>query len=163
MPLRELQLLTGMLISGSSVLQFLQRVTYPLSDMDMFVDRDHSLEVIDWLEERGFEVIPLPASPRTLRPRVDPVASLARSLGRWYATLASDDFPATLSMPPPSSVFDSSLRELLPEHLSSADPYSGTAGICRVISLQRDGRVVQVVVMDYNPLEAILTFHSSAF
>lgn len=152
-PLRNLQLLTGMLISGSTVLQFLERVTYPHSDMDMFVDRNHSLTVIRWLEDCGFVVI----KPQNR----DPVASLTESLKRWNKTLASKRFPHAFCIKPPSSAFHSTRRRQFPKDLPPSNPYSGTAGICQVVSLQRAGKIVQVIAMEYNPLEAILTFHSS--
>ncbi|KAJ3558231.1 hypothetical protein NM688_g1046 [Phlebia brevispora] len=55
---RILQAKTGMLISGSTALQFFSRTTYPLSDLDLYVRRDSRKEVGRWLLDRGYKFLP---------------------------------------------------------------------------------------------------------
>lgn len=45
---RELQCSTGMLISGSTALKFFERVVYPDSDLDLYIEHRFSRQVADW-------------------------------------------------------------------------------------------------------------------
>lgn len=47
---RRLQGESGLVISGSVALQFFTRVTYPESDLDLYVEYAHAFEVGNWLE-----------------------------------------------------------------------------------------------------------------
>jgi hypothetical protein len=49
---KTLQAQTGMLISGSSATQFLDRSQYPGSDLDLYINPGHGREVGQWLIER---------------------------------------------------------------------------------------------------------------
>ncbi|KAJ3527305.1 hypothetical protein NM688_g8146 [Phlebia brevispora] len=51
---RNLQAKTGMLISGSTALQLFLRTTYPDSDLDLYVHRDHRLLVGQYLLDAGY-------------------------------------------------------------------------------------------------------------
>ena len=56
---RELQSLTGALISGSTALQFLDRDTYPNSDLDVYVEHRYVRCLAEWLVEIGYKYTPL--------------------------------------------------------------------------------------------------------
>ncbi|EJD32573.1 hypothetical protein AURDEDRAFT_39347, partial [Auricularia subglabra TFB-10046 SS5] len=51
---RFLQACTGLFISGSRALQFLDRTHYGSSDADLYVGARAAFVVIDWLIQRGF-------------------------------------------------------------------------------------------------------------
>ena len=56
---RSLQARTGTLISGSNALQFMDRVFYPTSDLDIYTHPGHTKEVFMWLIEReGYTFLP---------------------------------------------------------------------------------------------------------
>lgn len=65
--LRQLQAATGMLISGSTALQFFDRVIYPDSDLDLYVENGHDFceKIRGWLLEVGYTYIPCPLSGNT--------------------------------------------------------------------------------------------------
>ncbi|KJA12934.1 hypothetical protein HYPSUDRAFT_649054 [Hypholoma sublateritium FD-334 SS-4] len=65
---RELQCSTGMLISGSIALQFFERVLYPDSDLDLYIEHRFSRQVADWLVNIGYNYAPLPGqdNPQSL-------------------------------------------------------------------------------------------------
>ena len=56
---RELQYLTGALISGSTALQFLDRDTYPDSDLDVYVQYRFIRPLTEWLVQIGYKYKPL--------------------------------------------------------------------------------------------------------
>ncbi|KAF9523241.1 hypothetical protein CPB83DRAFT_878066 [Crepidotus variabilis] len=51
---RLLQSRTQMIISGSTALQFFERVQYPDSDLDIYVEHDHKEEIVAWLLQIGY-------------------------------------------------------------------------------------------------------------
>ncbi|KAF9530850.1 hypothetical protein CPB83DRAFT_892134 [Crepidotus variabilis] len=51
---RYLQSRTQAIISGSMALQFFERVEYPNSDLDIYVENDHKKEIIAWLLQIGY-------------------------------------------------------------------------------------------------------------
>lgn len=51
---RTLQLRTGVVISGSMALQFLDRTVYKESDLDLYVMANYAKAVYDWLEDAGY-------------------------------------------------------------------------------------------------------------
>ncbi|KIM40832.1 hypothetical protein M413DRAFT_40033, partial [Hebeloma cylindrosporum] len=66
-PFRELQAMTGMIISGSTVLEFFDRTEYADSDLDLYVEHKRREPVVLWLESIGYKFIPRPSSgPPTL-------------------------------------------------------------------------------------------------
>jgi hypothetical protein len=62
---RKLQFKTGLLISGSSALQFFDCTVYD-SDLDLYVSFDRCPAVIDFLQEIGYVYRPTVAQPRDL-------------------------------------------------------------------------------------------------
>ncbi|KJA24234.1 hypothetical protein HYPSUDRAFT_136540, partial [Hypholoma sublateritium FD-334 SS-4] len=56
---RELQHLTGALISGSTAVQFFDRDTYPDSDLDVYVEHRFVRTLTNWLVKIGYKYTPL--------------------------------------------------------------------------------------------------------
>ncbi|RDB18544.1 hypothetical protein Hypma_000285 [Hypsizygus marmoreus] len=55
---RWLQSETGMLISGSTAIEFFKSARYPDSDLDLFVQHEYAYAVIDWLQKSGYAFEP---------------------------------------------------------------------------------------------------------
>ncbi|KAA1474460.1 hypothetical protein DENSPDRAFT_841051 [Dentipellis sp. KUC8613] len=68
---RALQARTGLLVSGSSALQFLDRTFYPNSDFDAYVSIEHVREVARWLEADGYAFAPKERQRRDVDSAVD--------------------------------------------------------------------------------------------
>lgn len=65
---RALMARTYMIISGSFVLQFLDRTHYPGSDLDLYVHPDDSiLDICLWLEQEGYVYVPASRQSPILR------------------------------------------------------------------------------------------------
>ncbi|EJD33901.1 hypothetical protein AURDEDRAFT_177031 [Auricularia subglabra TFB-10046 SS5] len=82
---RFLQACTGLLISGSQALQFLDRTRYGSCDIDLYVGALAALVVIDWLLYRGFVLLSPRSSPFRRRTGTLPnLISHARIRGNRY-------------------------------------------------------------------------------
>lgn len=55
---RSLQARTGLVISGSNALQFLDRSFYPESDLDLYAHPGHVYEALEWLDSVGYKYQP---------------------------------------------------------------------------------------------------------
>lgn len=55
---RKVQARTGTLLSGSSALQYLDRSSYPESDLDLYVPAQSDVQMIGWLVASGYSFIP---------------------------------------------------------------------------------------------------------
>lgn len=55
---RRLQATTGMIISGSTALQFFERVLYPESDLDLYVEHRYRRPITLWLASIGYRYVP---------------------------------------------------------------------------------------------------------
>lgn len=62
---RELQARTGLIISGSFAVQFLHRVTYPSSDLDLYVVTSSLVECGTYMLTEGYAFMPSPSQPAT--------------------------------------------------------------------------------------------------
>jgi len=71
---RSLQSQTGLLISGSTALQFFERVFYPESDLDLYVEKRYSRVVVVWLISIGYTYEPRPGSDQSLQKALEPVS-----------------------------------------------------------------------------------------
>jgi hypothetical protein len=131
---RSLQARTGVLISGSSALQFMDRTLYADSDLDIYVDRRFGREVGHWLLSEGFQYQQLVRSS----PDFD---------------IAFEEF----GMEPGDEILDFGVLD--PEPLQSLYPWRG---IARVFNFFKpSGLKVQVMTASTTPLLIILYFHSS--
>ncbi|TCD68642.1 hypothetical protein EIP91_010297 [Steccherinum ochraceum] len=64
---RSLQARTGLLVSGSTALQFFDRTSYPGSDLDMYLMPNAMVEVTTWLTGEGYEYEPYPEQAPNLQ------------------------------------------------------------------------------------------------
>ncbi|KAF5356596.1 hypothetical protein D9758_008236 [Tetrapyrgos nigripes] len=80
---RKLQFLTGMLVSGSSALQFFDCSIYD-SDLDLYVAFELASAVIDFLQEIGYVYRPTTAQPKDLKRTLD-AAALGNIISREYS------------------------------------------------------------------------------
>jgi hypothetical protein len=55
---RHWQASTGLLISGSTALQFFDRTEYPDSDLDIYIEQKYALPVANWLQRIGYTFVP---------------------------------------------------------------------------------------------------------
>ncbi len=95
--LRRLQFSTGAIISGSTVLQFLDRSFYPDSDLDIYVQQDYKREIALWLESIGYKMLPRKGSTNT---------NLQHALDEM------DDLSNVPMIPPSSNVYPGSFAIL---------------------------------------------------
>src|SRR5215471_8745599 len=127
-----------MLISGSFALQFLNRLYYPESDLDIYVNWRYVAEIIRWIQGEGY----------VFQPQEDiPGETIDSALMR----LAQD----TPVLPPTT---------MLMEALQIED-YT-TMGLCMVFNFENDSKVispakVQIITAARTPIEIILQYHSS--
>lgn len=135
---RKLQCDTGALISGSTALQFFDRVTYSESDLDVYVEHRFSRTLAEWLLEIGYTYAPLPES--------DNVRSLEEAFkrnppGRPHAP---DIFSGDI-------FFDSAGKDYFKApfvfNFEKQNPY----------------RKIQLITSLQSPLQRILSYHSSMF
>lgn len=146
---RSLQARTGTLISGSAALQILDQVVYPESDLDIYVDLRHTLEVARWLDiEGGYSF--LPNSGEIQKPFYEEVIleRLARQEAvskEWNQVEATD------------SDEDSDEEPIM---------HYKFRGLVLVLSFEKTmpddaKRKVQIICAKHSPIEVILQFHSS--
>lgn len=123
---------TGMLISGSTALQFLDRTFYPESDLDIYVEHRYCKVIALWLISIGY------------------------TYGRARPGLSDQDLeealrmtkfaiPKTIKFLPPST----------PDYLDC-----GVAGVYNFHKADPDCKI-QLVASHYSPVELILKFHST--
>lgn len=55
---RHVQACFGVIISGSSALQFMDRTSYPGSDLDLYLEARHVNPLCRWLISRGYNYVP---------------------------------------------------------------------------------------------------------
>ncbi|KAG1758073.1 hypothetical protein EDD22DRAFT_784371 [Suillus occidentalis] len=55
---RSLQARTGLVMSGSNALQFVDHTSYPESDLDLYAHPGHLYELMEWLESIGYNLTP---------------------------------------------------------------------------------------------------------
>ncbi|KAJ8081043.1 hypothetical protein PM082_017883 [Marasmius tenuissimus] len=77
---RVIQTLTGTLISGSTALQFFGRITYPDSDLDIYVEHRYCQPVASFLQKVGYKFEPRVSQHSTLESAIE------------YVSLDFDDF-----------------------------------------------------------------------
>ena len=137
---RALQAQTGMLISGSTALQFLDRTTFPESDLDVYVEHQLRCKIALWLVTIGYKYKPTPKYPRPER-----------------ELFAERDLPQFLSTP---------LERYPTAFNPSADQLSGSNyGPFRTYNFVKSHpeRKIQLVTTQGAPLRAVLAFHSSTY
>ncbi|TFK63309.1 hypothetical protein BDN72DRAFT_803392 [Pluteus cervinus] len=135
---RFLQAQTRTVISGSSALQFFERVYYPESDLDIYVEARRVEPVAEWLTYAGYELLP------------DPLEGQVASLDERLLKL------------------DKKMREHCPGMFKqSLVEEEGTyLGRCMVKVYNYYRKIdptkrIQLILTYNSPLELILAFHST--
>ncbi|KDR77818.1 hypothetical protein GALMADRAFT_65576 [Galerina marginata CBS 339.88] len=129
---RELQAATGMFISGSTALQFLDRTEYPESDLDLYVQHRYRRPIAWWLKEIGYNVIPHP-NHQNLGLSLNQVLDLVPD----FRTLQDHD-----THPAPTKGYFGAATVY---NFEKVDPY----------------RKIQLITCYRYPLEMVLNFHST--
>ncbi|KJA14209.1 hypothetical protein HYPSUDRAFT_220598 [Hypholoma sublateritium FD-334 SS-4] len=133
---RELQCSTGMIISGSIALQFFERVVYPDSDLNLYIEYRFSRQVADWLVKSGYNYAPRP-EPDTPQSLED--AFLCNPHSR-------EDFPERTSF--------------LKNSFSRTEDYVLPLTIFN-FEKRHPHRKIQLVTSLMSPLQRVLGFHST--
>lgn len=134
---RYLQATTGLLVSGSTALQFFDRSSYEDSDLDIYVQHDFRIEIAQWLLSIGYVFVPR-------------AACKGQSLEEALDTIYPCDHEG---VSPSSPFFD-----------SKSQGYFGR-GVANVYNFFKYNpeRKIQLITSHHTPLEIILNFHSSKF
>ncbi|KAG1815347.1 hypothetical protein EV424DRAFT_1412293 [Suillus variegatus] len=141
---RSLQARTGLIISGSSALQFLDRSFYPESDLDIYCHPGHVYEVLEWMESFWYRFEPHKYQDASWRSQV------------------SADWDGTVSR---IRVLDP-LHYLHEEDRVRSTRYSNIAEVYNfkrfmIIDEELVALQVQVIETINNPIDTIMKYHST--
>ncbi|KAF9474988.1 hypothetical protein BDN70DRAFT_884268 [Pholiota conissans] len=147
MEFRRLQASTGMLISGSTALQFFDRVVYLESDLDLYVNHSSREEIGRWLTSIGYSFVPQ---------RLNFVSHMGQDETLILATF--DDAIAHLE--PEPSTWDPWLgHEFLTQ---GGNKYIGAGCLFTFVKgIAPNERKIELITSMKSPLERILNFHST--
>ena len=134
---RYLQSRSQMFISGSTALQFFTRMTYPDSDLDIYVEHRYRETIALWLVSIGYEFRPRKGLP----PKLENAKVLLEMKKKWE--------PDYTSVSPSHPFFE-----------SISTGYFGR-GVANVYNFVRGARKIQLITSNHSPLEIVLNFHSS--
>ncbi|KAK7464130.1 hypothetical protein VKT23_006294 [Stygiomarasmius scandens] len=129
---RSLQYALGVIISGSSAIQFFDSTTYPDSDLDLYVKISNAISLMKFLLQKGYVIMPDQSS--------DWQVTFAEALNKSSMTGREHD----------------DAERALPQR----EDYD-IAGIAAIFNFKKQGKHVQVIACWNTPLEAILHFHST--
>ena len=131
---RYFQQRTGMILSGSSALQFFDRTDYPESDLDLYVPIDYAKPIAAWLKNMGYQLIsPLLAPDQTMETWIDEIFDL---------------HPMVLDF----------------DHTGFRDTQGYERSFRVVNLVRGDStRKLQLIITFGSPLQSVLRFHSSEF
>lgn len=141
---RSLQARTGLIISGSNALQFLDRTFYPESDLDIYSHPGHVYEVLEWIESFGYQFEP------------------HQYQGEDWHNQVSPDWDGTIRR-------RRRVRRALQEEYEDEASLARYSNIAEVYTFKRfvvmDGELVelrvQMIETIYNPIDTILKYHST--
>ncbi|KIK49276.1 hypothetical protein CY34DRAFT_310412 [Suillus luteus UH-Slu-Lm8-n1] len=137
---RSLQARTGLVISGSNALQFLDRSFYPESDLDLYAHPGHVYEALEWLDSVGYKFKPESWQQEDWRDEVP---------ADWDGTAKRiDRFGEMMINREPDMV------------------YSDVAGVytfTRIVTMDTETVTlkVQIIASKCNPIQTITQFHST--
>ncbi|KAF5340168.1 hypothetical protein D9758_014991 [Tetrapyrgos nigripes] len=135
---RILQYELGLLVSGSTALQFFSDVVYPDSDLDTYVELVKFRPYADFLLEIGYVFDPIQGQPKNVE---DALAAALKKAKRFDFCLEDFDDDSDYDIP---------------------ERYLGVNnGMAEVFNFQKDGKKVQVITCLKTPIEVILSFHST--
>ncbi|KAG1754581.1 hypothetical protein EDB19DRAFT_1667165 [Suillus lakei] len=136
---RSLQARTGLVISGSNALQFLDKSFYPESDLDLYAHPGHVYEALEWLESVGYRF-----QPET-----------------WQHEDWHDEVPADWDGTTRRIDRRGDMINLNPDM-----EYSDVAGVytfMRLVAMDTETAIlkVQIIATKCNPIQTITQFHST--
>lgn len=155
---RSLQRRTATLISGSTALQFFNEVTYPESDLDLYVPLENKEAVCRFVLQDGYEFNPNHCQDADFEKAINGEATGAPYEGglkgiahvfTFIKATESVDDPNNAS--PPTSVVDEAAEE---DDSDSADSDID-------VEPKQKYKQVQVIAAKRAPMAVILAFHSS--
>ncbi|KAJ3925892.1 MAG: hypothetical protein NXY57DRAFT_1030718 [Lentinula lateritia] len=129
--LRLLQYRTGILISGSTALQFFDLVVYPDSDLDLYVELRHCRPLAEFLADVGYQFQPTPRQRSTF----DEALAFTLSL----------NFAGTQNLHDEEEDFQGYVNN----------------GIASVYNFSRGSKRIQVITSHTCSMDVILSFHST--
>ena len=137
---RALQAKTNCIISGSSALQFMARVEFSTSDLDVFVASSHAQTVCDWLLRDSDAIYKfLPSHIQQEKGFTNPEEVISRF--RWSDSPRMIEGPCTID-------------------LNFTDAY-GNIQVLNFVSTLHPNRKIQVIMTHCTPIDCVLSFHSS--
>ncbi|KAJ7635114.1 hypothetical protein FB45DRAFT_1143097 [Roridomyces roridus] len=137
---RQIQADTGTLISGSMALQFLERTTYPGSDLDLYAYKAHAERPVAFILENGY----------VFKPRAQKTTNVIDDLFR--------DLEMAVDVPQKPDVFDHLCSLLGVSHRVSRYPANG---IVDMLEFTKGDKKIQLMLAKASPVEVILDFHST--
>jgi len=156
---RHLQATTGMIISGSTALQFFERVLYPDSDLDLYVEYRYMRLVALWLASIGYRYVP--ARNKVISEEQDDagrVSATQPTLKEALAAIAPPDIVYPIhgyeSHPPPRIFF-----------YGSGGGYLDATAILNFAKRDEfhEHSKIQLISASNSPVEMVLNFHSSMY
>ena len=141
---RRLQRETGLVISGSFALQFMERTCYPESDLDMYVMREQAAQVLDWIMgHAGVHYVFTPSD------RWD-----EETFERWDKFVHSRARREEARSAGHAEEIDLWVHD---------NEYAGlnVFSFVRRVSAEEGERKIQVIICRESPMDEILSFHSS--
>lgn len=138
---RSLQARTGLIISGSNALQFLDRTFYRESDLDIYSHAGHVYEVLEWIESFGYYFEPHKYQEKDWHDQVSP---------DWDGTM-----PRMPRVP-----LQAQDEARLSRYSNIAEVYT----FKRLVVMDGEQVELQVQVIEAvnNPIDTIMRYHSSA-
>ena len=137
---RVLQAKTDCVISGSNALQYMGRVNWTTSDLDLFVKATHAQVVSDWLtRESG---VPYRFMPTTMQEEIE-----LKTPEQVICRCRQDETSGMVGGP--CSIDVDFSREY------------GSIQVLNFVDTSNHNKKIQVIVTKESPIDCILSFHSS--
>ena len=148
-----------MVISGSTALQFFQRVLYPESDLDLYVEHRYRRPIALWLASIGYRYVP--ARTKVTSEHLDPdhdVESISATQSTLEEALAANVIQLT------ENAIDFNQRPPIFFYGSGGGYLDATS----ILNFERRDefyhhRKIQVISTPRSPVELIINFHSSTY
>ena len=156
---RHLQATTGVIISGSTALQFFERILYPESDLDLYVEHRYRRPIALWLASIGYHYVPV--RPKVTSEHEDPDHNLD-SVSATQSTL-EEALAANVFQLPENPISYNQRPAIF--FWGSGGGYLDATSILNFEKRDEfyQHRKIQIISSRHSPVEMILNFHSSAY
>ena len=139
---RRLQAKTGAIVSGSLALQFLDRTRYPGTDCDLYVTARHAKGIGEWIMAndgagRAYRFTPSEKQASSFGDAMEEYA-------QWISFSADGENDTNLED-------DGHIDTYVSKHVTGVYTFAS----------DKNGAIVQMVVTNSSPIDAITHFHSS--